>query len=235
MRKIIQGWLVVMLLFGISCKPACTEGSGPSGEENRNPGTFASVKSDIPCTVVIRKGTASGIKIIAQEDIRKLIKTELSGNTLTLEATSCFQTEETVRIELLTADLDEVELSGSGTVLIEDTFQVKEMSLTVSGSGTIKGRVIAAQLHADVSGSGTLALTGSANKLNAELSGSGLIDAGGLPCKQADASVEGSGNIRLYVLEKLKSAIAGSGNVYYKGNPDIKSNITGSGKVVSEN
>lgn len=235
MRKIILGCLAAIALFSLSCNPTCTEGTGPTGEEDRNPGTFTSVKSDIPATVVIRKGTTSGIKIIAQADIRELIKTEISGNTLHLESKSCFQSDEAVRIEIRTADLEEVELSGSGLVNIEDTFQVKEITLNVSGSGTIKGRIIAAHLHADVSGSGSIALTGSANELKAELSGSGLIDAGALPCKQAEVSVEGSGNIRLYVLEKLKSAVAGSGNIYYKGNPDIKSNITGSGKVVSEN
>ena len=235
MRKIILCCLLGSLWFAISCKPACTEGSGPVGEEARNPGTFTSIKSDLPVTVVIRKGNTSGIKIFAQEDIRKLIKTDLSGSTLHLETTSCFHTEETVRIEIQTADLDEVELSGSGSVNIEDTFQVKEISLTVSGSGTIKGRLIAAHLDVDVSGSGTISLAGSANELKTELSGSGLIDAGALPCKKADASVAGSGNIRLYVLERLKSTVAGSGNVYYKGNPDIKSSISGSGKVISEN
>jgi len=235
MRKIISVCLLWASFAGASCNPSCIEGSGSSGEESRTPGNFTAVAMDIPANVVINKGSATEIKITAPENIRKLITTKVTGDHLRIESSDCFNTEEPVRIEITMAELTDVEISGSGSIVVNDTFQVKTSTYTMTGSGHIVARTIAATVNAEVSGSGSVTLIGSANEMNTELAGSGDLDARNLPCNKADVTVAGSGNIRLYAIEGLKAEIAGSGTVYYKGNPDVKTSITGSGKVVSQN
>ena len=227
--------MVCTAFFSISCNPFCRQGSGPAGEESRVTDSFTSVETDIPVTVIIRKGPSPELKIVAQENIRELITTRVSNGKLHIEANKCYKTEEPIRIEIRTAELSKIELSGSGRITVVDTFQTKEASIEISGSGNIEARMIASSVDAAISGSGTVTLIGSANELNIELSGSGGIEATAMPCNKADVEVSGSGNIHIYALEKLKAAVAGSGNIYYKGNPDVKSNISGSGKVVSNN
>jgi hypothetical protein len=61
--------------------------------------------------------------------------------------------------------------------------------------------------------------------------GSGNIEAINLSSAEAEASINGSGNIEVAATSKLQAQIVGSGNIFYKGNPTLQKNITGSGMI----
>ena len=235
MRKLFLPLMFLPTVFCCACNPLCLEGSGPHEDERRELKMFSSIEVDIPVDVVIHNGASSEVKIFAQENILKIITTLVSNGKLHIDANRCFESDEPIRIEIHTSDLSKLELNGSGSITVADTFQVKDISLKINGSGTIEARMIASEINSAISGSGILTLIGSANDQQAEVSGSGEIDASLLPCNQADAELSGSGSIHLYALEKIRADISGSGNIFYKGNPDVKSDISGSGKVISNN
>jgi hypothetical protein len=76
--------------------------------------------------------------------------------------------------------------------------------------------------------------SGSADNFEAVILGSANIHAFGFTAKDARITIEGSGDAKLSVTEKLYARITGSGTVYYKGNASVTSDITGSGKVVKQ-
>jgi hypothetical protein len=82
-----------------------------------------------------------------------------------------------------------------------------------------------------ISGSGNFSFAGSCKNMNAKVSGSGDIRAFDLPTEVANVRISGSGNMQLNVSRTLDASISGSGDIVYKGNPSVTTNISGSGRV----
>lgn len=76
--------------------------------------------------------------------------------------------------------------------------------------------------------------SGNTNNFEAVIMGSVEINAFDFTARDARIRIEGNGNTKISVVEKLFAKITGSGTVYYKGNPSITSDITGSGSVVKQ-
>lgn len=230
-------WLfavIVVVIFN-SCRMACTVGEGTPETQQRNPGEFNTIVLDLAADVTILKGDSFAILIHAQGNLLEKITTKVSGGTLRIDSKGCIETNERIKITAWLPELEEVEVSGSGNVMVPDTFQVKNLELGIKGSGDITGKFIAAKVVSDIAGSGDINLTGSANKHVIDIMGSGNVNAIDFPCNASDVSVNGSGDVFVYAIQNLDIAINGSGTVHYKGKPQVNSNVNGSGKVVDEN
>ena len=88
-------------------------------------------------------------------------------------------------------------------------------------------------LRATASGSGNYDLKGKVKSQTITISGVGNYTAGDLESSQAEVTVSGSGNVTLWVSEKLDIRVAGFGNVNYYGQPSVAQSITGGGGVKS--
>ena len=109
--------------------------------------------------------------------------------------------------------------------------KLTNVELTGSGDvGTI-GNFRFDDLSLIISGSGNFSFAGVCKNLNAKVSGSGDIRAFDLPTEVANVRISGSGNMQLNVSRTLDATISGSGDIIYKGNPSVSTNITGSGRV----
>lgn len=230
-------WLsavVVVVVFN-SCRMACTVGEGTFETQQRNLSEFNSVALDLAADVTVLKGDSFAVLIHAQGNLLEKITTKVSGGTLRIDSKGCIESNERIKITAWLPELEEVEVSGSGNVLVPDTFQVKNLQLSIKGSGDITGKFIAAKVESDIAGSGDINLTGSANKHSIDIMGSGNVNAIDFPCNAADVDVTGSGDVFVYAIQNLNIGVNGSGTVHYKGKPQVNSNVNGSGKVVDEN
>ena len=106
------------------------------------------------------------------------------------------------------------------------------VELTGSGDvGTI-GSFNFTDLSLLISGSGNFSFAGTCKNMNAKVSGSGDIRAFDLPTEVANARISGSGNMQLNVSRTLDATISGSGDIIYKGSPTtVTKSISGSGSV----
>ena len=95
---------------------------------------------------------------------------------------------------------------------MEGAFTTKEFSLGLSGSA-----------NAD--------LSGTAEKSEFHISGSGNIRSYDFSTQYCNASISGSGNVKVTVTKELSAHISGSGNVMIKGDGLIRDySASGSGK-----
>jgi hypothetical protein len=130
--------------------------------------------------------------------------------------------------------IDQLAVTGSGSITGEDRISARVLDCYVSGSGSIKlSKLKAEKISSILSGSGHLQLAGAdeASEFKMSVSGSGGVDARGLKAKNVNVLISGSGNCVVNAIEKLNCKIAGSGNVTYFGNPLIDSTVVGSGSV----
>ena len=123
-------------------------------------------------------------------------------------------------------------LSGSGKVIGEGTFDTGDLDLGVSGSGDLELDVEADNIDTGISGSGDIELTGSAKEHAVSISGSGRLDAEDLEAETYRIRISGSGSCRINVSEEIDSRVSGSGSIYYKGSPNkVNNHSSGSGKL----
>lgn len=192
-------------------KPATKNVAVGSGKEL---GSFTKVSSKGALDVEIKQGANSNVVVEGDENIVKIVKLKVVGDTLEVNTEGNYTTSTRLVVKITMPKIEGIDLSGSGNT-------------TVSG-------VTADDLDLDISGSGNIKIDGTAKKLSASVSGSGIIEANTLEAQDAEADISGSGSIMVFATKNLEVDIAGSGEVRYKGSPSLKKDITGSGEVVKQ-
>jgi hypothetical protein len=93
-------------------------------------------------------------------------------------------------------------------------------------------RVSARTLGVRLDGAGSIAIAGGeVTTQRIVIAGAGLYAALPLTSRDADVSIEGSGNVQLAASERLVARITGSGNVDYRGAAQVSTSVTGAGSV----
>ena len=141
-----------------------------------------------------------------------------------------------MRIFVTSPTLNDIELSGSGSITAPKALDVNSLNVDLAGSGKVTVAELKCKgLDIEVAGSGevTMGLV-QADVVRNEIAGSGDIDIAGLTCRKIRNEIAGSGDITLSNLnvEDVKSEIAGSGDVILRGKVGThQESIAGSGKV----
>jgi hypothetical protein len=227
--------LALSILILNSCENSwmnCIRGDEDVTDEQRDVDAFHEIELDGSFDVYINIGQVTKVIVEAEENLIDYIETRVSNGRLEIDTrrNRCIRNNEPMRIYVSTPSLDKIELNGSGK--IECTGLATDMlEIDLDGSGDIFVDLDAEFIDADISGSGEIEFEGFAEEVDFRISGSGEINALDLLVHEAFATISGSGDMYLHVLELLDIKITGSGDVYYNGNPIVNSTITGSGNV----
>ena len=147
---------------------------------------------------------------------------------------------ETFTVNIVVPNLNQVRVSGSGSVSVGDFTNQSSMSLMCSGSGKIDVNRFTGvnSWNAVISGSGLIRCNGIVDNVrssNVNISGSGNYSGFNVLSKSTKVKISGSGNAEVYSPERLDVQISGSGNVGYRGYPFISQDISGSGNLNNRN
>ena len=173
------------------------------------------------------------LSIEAEPAVLAKIVTEVREGRLSIRfAPGRVETREPIRFRLELKTLAALDAHGAGTLRL-GPLDVPTLSLRLGGSDDLRlTRLTAHFLDARLDGSGDVTVdAGQVERQKILLRGSGRFDAPGLASREATAVIEGSGEIRLAVAERLDAAIAGSGDVLFVGQPRLVQNVTGAGEV----
>ncbi len=207
---------VLLAGCGLHMNPfAHLKGSGKLASESREVKGFTRIRLAGSTDCVVRVGGPFSVTITADDNILKIIRTEVVGETLEIEAEKPYSCTQPIKVEITLPKLLGYSISGSGDA-------------EISG-------VDSEAFEASISGSGDLTVSGRVDSLDASISGSGDMNLTALEAKRAEASIAGSGTIKLYATEALDASIAGSGDIRYLGGPkDVSKSVAGSGEVEPE-
>jgi hypothetical protein len=229
-----------LILIFIVLTPSCyvgmpwngLEGEGPVIERKVEIKKFSGITVPGNAKIYLTQGSEQTVRIEGQENIIDNLILDVSDEVWRIEGKKPVWKAETLKIYITLENLKLIKISGSGDVYTQNHFTgKKDLELRISGSGTLNLDIEADDIDGSVSGSGDIFLTGSADKLNLGISGSGKIKAEKLEAQSADVRITGSGNMDVWVVEKLEASVSGSGNVYYAGNPRVNTRVSGSGNV----
>lgn len=137
-----------------------------------------------------------------------------------------------VRVEEAFEGLRHVAIDGSGSVELEDVTGC-DLEVALSGSGSLEIDAIdGCELDASLSGSGEVEIAGAVERLSCSISGSGSWEGEELETEELVATLSGSGSLHAFVTESARVDISGSGSAHLGGEAEVEQNVTGSGSVV---
>lgn len=232
LRAQYLNWVLpIALLTASACDPICQEGKGPLITQTAELKPFTGVRLKMSADVSIVQGTGQEVKVEAQENIFKLLKFKVVNDVLEIDNAECIGNNAGIKISISIPEVKKLIVLGSGSIETEGPISAEHLELAINGSGTIRGEVDARTVFAGIKGSGEMSLKGQTTQQNIKVMGSGSYKANEFASVQADAEVNGSGEIHIYTIEKLKASVNGSGLIRYRGSPELKTDVNGSGEV----
>lgn len=187
-------------------------GNGRIKEESRSISDFQKLEAGGAFTIIVKVGQSPSIKISADENLLKYIRTSVNGNTLEIDSKKNLNPKKEIRIYITTPELRSIEVSGANNVNV----------VGIRGS----------DFSVELSGAGNVDLNGEIDRLRAELSGAGNINAKNLKSRDVHISVSGAASADVYAKEYLDASVSGVGSINYYGNPEkTNTNVSGVGSI----
>lgn len=185
---------VALLAITASCDMNCIRGEGNLTSEDRNPGTYESVKLKIPATVKLTQGTSFQTRIEAQTNLLKYIKTNISRDYLEITSDECIGENKGITIYITTPTIKLLSIEGSGDIETTAPINTSKLELAIKGSGDIHLDATAEMVYVGIKGSGNIVLKGSSKQQFIKIDGSGNYKASEWPTENTEVNVNGSGN-----------------------------------------
>jgi hypothetical protein len=208
--------LVLVFLFSSCINENNTiEGSGKITTNTQALTPFTEIEIENGCTIEVVSGTENKVEFSDYENIIQHLKFEVVDNKLiikTADNISIRNSEAKAKI-YVKGDLTKIFIVGSSTVDLLHSFSgLNELSISGSGTINVEQDIVTPNINCSISGSGTMNLL----KINAatadcEVSGSGTISI--TVSESLQATISGSGDIMYQGNPTLTQEITGSGAV----------------------
>ena len=212
------------------------KGNGNMTTETRSTGEYDGVKCAGSMDYILVAGAEGKIKLEGESNLLEYIITEIKGNDLIIKVEKGVNLSpswnKTIKVTIPFKDISSVSLAGSGDLWNEDKITASDFNVSLAGSGDMILNIEATSVQGSLAGSGDITLKGNTNNLSLRLAGSGDIHAFGLQSNHTEASIAGSGDIKVVSNQSLKARVSGSGDIEYKGKPSKEdTKVSGSGSI----
>jgi len=215
MKKAFIVISILIAVTSIGCNGLGVKGSGILKDEERSVENFDKIDISGYYEVRISLGKHNSFKILGDDNLIPLVKSEINGNTLHIWNKKNISPRRHIRIEIVTESLEGISSSGASKILLKN---YKGDELTIKGSGA-----------------GSFNLSGEVETLNAELSGAVNLRADDLVANEVFVEISGASDADVYAKDELHAEISGVGNIEYSGNPKVlKKSISGLGSITQK-
>ena len=191
-------------------------GNGNAATDKRDLAGFKSVEVGGTFDVEITAQKDFSVTVEADDNLIPLIRTEVSGGTLHIEADKRLSSKNPIRVRISAPDIEKLDVSGVANVTVAD---LKNSALSIGSSGASKVK-----------------LAGETAKLTVDVSGATKIDAAEL--KTIDAVIDSSGasHVDVNVSGELRADGSGASKITYVGTPsNIVKKTSGASNVSQKN
>lgn len=191
-----------------------TRGSGIAASEARTVGEFSRIHAEGASVieVQVKDGLARSVEISADNNLLRLIDTDVTDGVLEISPSASFSPLGDVQVKITSPSLAGIHLEGANRLrLVIDS--KSDLDLHIEGAGRVQA-------------------SGNVGQLTVHSEGAGSIDAVELIARGVDVRIEGAGRATVNATESLKARIEGAGYVRYGGNPArVEKNVDGIGHI----
>ncbi|MCL2018261.1 MAG: DUF2807 domain-containing protein [Oscillospiraceae bacterium] len=181
------------------------------------------------CEINYYSSPSDTITLEVQSNIREYYTIEVVNGELIVRAEKRinFNSAKIPVLSVYAPDLEQINLSGAGTLKTHDPIVADSFKLIISGAADGNVELDADNLSVTVSGAGNFTLSGRADTAYINMSGAGKLNALELQTLESEINLSGAGTIQINCTEKLKINAGGVGSIEYSGSPEIDLNTGG--------
>lgn len=210
--------LIIIFAIFSSCNKSCEKGSGKPGTEDRKVAAFTKIITNGNFKVVLKQGAAA-LKVTTDDNLLKLVETEVSGDELRIKTDGNICNAGPVTIEITNPDYQAVKSSGVIDLSSDGNLAIKDFDMELAGVSKVNLDMNAANVKTLASGSADISLKGQATTNTVTMNGSSKLNALDFAVANYRIETRGDTHCVINVLNELSVDIKGAGNVEYKGNP----------------
>lgn len=226
--KSLSAIVLSLLFFTTACNMNCIKGSGRQTTESRNVSDFTKVEFGGNIRLKIKEDSTFSMKITADDNIQKEIKTRVRNGVLEIEMDGNFCNSGLIEIELGAKKWEGIKASGATQIISENQIHTDNFKLDLSGASKVNLDLVTGKLSTESSGSATILLRGQARQHDVDLSGASEIHAYDFVVSDYRIESSGASNCEINALTSLFVKTSGASKIYYKGNPkEISEDKTG--------
>jgi len=228
LRNIITSLVSLILIFSLAT-PAMADGIRGNGNvttQEREITEFSGIKVNGAYTIYLSQDDKCTLKVVADENIQKVIKTEVRNHILYITNEKSIHNSKKMELHICFKNLRFIKANGAISLKNEDVLRFDEFKIEMNGASSAKLELSANKLSIDNSGASSVTLEGKTKELDIEISGAGSVNAIDLKAQEGRVDISGVGSGKVFVEEKLSVSISGIGSVKYKGDPTVTSDIS---------
>lgn len=219
-KFLIFSTLILSLFFTACIFSPSIKGNGNVVQQTRSLHDFDAIKVSRGMNVYISQGNATRVIVKADENLLKVIETEVSNGVLKISCEANIRKAKSKKVYITTPNLEIIETSSGSNVFSETLLEFDELEVSASSGSNINLTLKSESTTASASSGSNIKLEGKTKSLNAKASSGSNIKAGNLKSANCKAKVSSGANIWMMANKSLSGNASSGGNVFYYGNPD---------------
>ena len=214
----------ISLLLLSSCRLMCVRGSGNMITENRAISEFTKLDVSGEYKVVLKQDSSLSLKINADDNLLKYIKTSVSNGKLRIYSKKSICGSGQIVINVGIRNINNVEASGAVEISSDGKISTQDIHFDLSGATKLTMDLNAANVSTEGSGATRINLTGQASSHSVDLSGAGRVNAFDFVVGNYIIETSGATKCEINVLNSLSVHTSGASTIHYRGNPKTVNN-----------
>lgn len=192
--------------------------------QRREVAGFTKITIEGNLQVYIKQGTKYKLKVEANEELVKNIKTTVQENMLQIytEKMPWSLQNKIVRVYIVTPKLEYLAAKGLSDIWMENEFKSPHFTLIAERASNIEASIDSKLVKCIVKNSADVNISGFADTFQVNVQNSGDLKAYKLKAGVCNVEVSGSGNVDLFVTKEMAAHVSESADLEYKGNPIVK-------------
>ena len=251
--KVRAVFLLFVFMFGCSSTGGATPSTQNAAAGNVPIKDFDSLTFNAPGVLEIVQGETEALEVSGDPAFVSSIRAEVVDRRLEITAPSDIPPNASITYKLFVKNINDIVLNSFGVIKIS-ALKTDRLGVTINGAGRIQAGELDADLltvkmngggsfsadaikskSTDFSarGAGNISIAGgSADQLNLEME-SGSFIGDDFKSLSAVVTVNGTGTVLVWAVQKLDVKVNGAGRVTYYGEPTMNMSMNGGGQIRS--
>jgi len=221
-------WLMIFSLTAVSCI-AHIHGNGNVVKQERTVSNFEEISVSTGIEVVINQDSFEKVVVEADENIQKILKTEVTGGKLKIYLEEGVRYAKKMKVYVTLKQLKELSASAGSEVKTTNKINSESLQISSSSGSEVTMEVSCNMLSLDSSSGSELTVSGSSASVKAESSSGSELHASKLVAEKGEASSSSGSELEVNTTKEIKAHASSGANVTVYGNPAVRDTNSSSG------
>lgn len=201
-------------------------------KERKTPENFTKIKVSTGIDVYITQGSKNKITVEADENLHKIIITEIENGTLKIYTDENIWKSTAKKVHVTIKNLEYLSATSGSDVYSKNTLKSEKITVNATSGADINFAINTIDLETNATSGADINITGTATNHNTSATSGSAINAYDLVSKNVVAKATSGANINVFVSDNITANATSAGDIDFKGTPTQVSKSVNSGGSV---